>query len=1066
MNKIIDALLSRQRAILFLFGFILLAGTFSFIGIPKESTPDVKIPIIYTNVTLTGVSAEDAEVLLLKPLELQLKNVSGIKSMKSTAYEGGAHVVLEFRAGLDSDRALRDVRVNVDKAKVNFPINTKDPTVDEVNMSLFPILLIKVSGNMSERTLYKIGEDLRDAIESRVSSVLKANLVGIRDEVIDILVDPEKVESYHLLSEAVFGFFARNNALVSAGTLNMDSSAFAMKVPGLFKTAQDVLNTPFIGAENATVKVSDIAEIRKTYKTPKNISRDRGKPTIALEISKRTGENVIETIEKVKAVVEEKRLTWPKDVEVAYAQDGSHRVKDLLKDLRNELTSTVVLVMLVILGSLGIRSSLLVGLAVPGSFLAAILVLNLMGYTMNIVVLFSLILSVGMLVDGAIVVVEYADRHLSSGASKFEAFCEGSKMMAKPVISSTATIIVAFLPLLFWPGVVGQFMKYLPITLIATLTASILMGLIFIPVLGILFGGAPRHDDSVQAHLEELSQHDIQTMRGFTGFYVRLLEKCLLAPKRPVLVATAIVVGVFVAYGFLGKGTVFFPDIEPDDAVILVHGRGNMSMSEKDILVRRVEDRIKDMPEFASVYTRVGAQEGDASADTIGTIMLEFVPWDQRRKAVEILKEAEERTKDLPGIHVETQSAKKGPSQGKPIVIEVSSADPSQLLDSLERIRKAMESLPGVVDVEDDRPLPGIQWEITVDRSEAAKYGADVSSAGAAIQLITEGVILGTYRPDDATDAIDIRLRFPEPKRTLEQLKTVSIETKQGQIPISQFIKYEAKPAVGSIKRVFSKRTYTIKADAAPGALVDAQVQEIKKVLSQVTLPSSIYVEFKGENEDQQETADFLGKAFGIALFMISLILVTQFNSFFKTFLILSAVVMSTAGVLVGLVVTNQPFGVVMGGIGLIALSGIIVSNNIIFLDTYGHHREALGHKTSLKEIMHIILLTGAQRLRPVILTKLTIVLGLLPIMLSINISYIDRVVTIGAPSSQWWTLLATTIVFGVLFASPLTLIVTPSALMLQERCSEWWRGNGFFGFLKVAKTTLAQWNGKKIKNS
>lgn len=1041
MKTLLSFCLEKQRAVLFIFLFILVGGGISYLSIAKEATPNITIPYAVIDVVHAGISTEDSETLLLKPLEENIQNIPGLKEIWSTAFEGGAKVILEFRAGSNLDKALQDTQTNVDKAKSKFPAETKDPTVEEINLSLFPVLLVKLSGNVSGRALYKIAEDLKTTLKTRVPSILDVEIVGKEEEVVEVLLEPKKVENYGLLTGDVLSLFERNNALVSSGSLTMGPGNFAVKLSGMYKTLPELLKAPLLNEADFSVTVGDVSDIRRTFKEPSSYARDKGLPTVALEISKRTGQNIIETIENIKHVVATEQKSWPSTVQVSYASDNSTHIREMLHDLRNEITSALILVMIVILASLGLRSSILVGVAVPGSFLMGILTLNLMGYTLNTVVLFSLILSIGMLVDGAIVVVEHANRKLSEGYSSLAAYKEGSERMAWPVISSTITIIVAFLPLLFWPGIVGQFMKYLPITLIATLTASILMALVFVPSLGISFGHKkitiPLRDQKESLILEKGSSYDLKELSGVSGIYVRFLDLCLRVPLKPLLVASGIFLLVIFCYGKFGKGVVFFPDVEPDNAVVIVHGRGNLSIYEKDRLLKLVEEKILSVDGLASIYTRVGEQASSLPEDTIGSLNLEFSHWKERPKASLILKEIQNRTKDIPGIIVETRKEQKGPSQGKPIVLEISSKQGDDLLPVLRDVRNIFEQTVGLINIEDDRPLPGVEWELSVNRPEALKYGADIKTIGKAIQLLTQGLKIGSYRPKDAQDEIDITLRFPSKDRTLERLKNLHLTTSQGQVALSNFVTATPKPRVNMIHRVGLKRTYKLQADVLPGVLADKKVQELKEKVKSYPLKGGIEINFKGEDKDQQETLSFLLKAFGVTVFLIALILVIQFNSFFSMFLVLSSIGFSTLGVFVGLMVTAQPFGIVMGGIGIIALSGIIVSNNIIFIDTFDHLKAKLKKNYTLSEIHEVILRTGAQRLRPVILTKLTIVLGLLPIMFQINIDYLGRVIQIGAPSSQWWTLLATTIVFGVLFASPLTLILTPSLLMLREKLSK-----------------------------
>jgi len=706
-------------------------------------------------------------------------------------------------------------------------------------------------------------------------------------------------------------------------------------------------------------------------------------------------------------------------------QDKSDQIRDMLGDLKNNIVSAILLVMIVIIAALGLRSALLVGTAIPGSFLAAILVLDSLGYTMNIVVLFSLILVVGMLVDGAIIVTELADRRMGQGHRPVDAYAGAAKRMAWPVAASTLTTLVVFLPLLFWPGLVGEFMKYLPITVIIALTASLAMALVFLPVLGAGISGrrgCPAPD---------------QVREGpVTRTYLRLLGKLLDNPGKTLLAAVIVLVGSYAAYFQLGKGFEFFPDVEPELALIHVHARGDLSIREKDSIVRQVEQRILDMPELEAVYARsFNSTSGHSAAeDVIGTIQLELADWDKRRKAALLLEEIRQRTADIPGVLVEIRKAESGPSEGKPIRIELSSRDTTRISAVVARVRKIMDDMGGFTDIEDNRPLPGIEWRLEVDRERAARYGADVAVLGNAVQMVTQGIKVSEYRPEDNDDEVDIRVRFPYAERNLGQLDALRVPTEVGMVPITNFVRVVPAPKTGALNRVDARRVITIQADVGEGVLADNQLRRLRNALQNADLDPDVSYEFKGEDADQREAAEFLTNAFLGAVFLMALILVTQFNSIYQALLVLSAIVFSTAGVLIGLLVTGRPFGIVMVGLGIIALAGIVVNNNIVLIDTYNRIRqEGMGAVEAALE-------TGRLRLRPVFLTAFTTVLGLMPMVLAMNLDLIGRSISFGAPSTQWWAQLASAIAGGLTFATVLTLILTPCMLILGNAMAKDWR--------------------------
>ncbi len=1043
MNSIIDAAVARSRPVLLILALILISGSVAYLTIPKEADPDVAIPIIYVLIPHDGISAQDAERLLVRPMEKELRNVEGLKEMRASAREGQATITLEFEAGFDSDQALNDVREKVDIAKVELPDDSDEPTVNEVNVALFPVILVTLSGDVGERTLVKHARDLRDKLEG-LPGILEVDIAGDREDLMEVIIDPVRLEGFNQSAEVLLQFIARNNKLVAAGAMDTGHGRFSVKVPGLFENVQDVLSLPIKTSGDKVVTFEDVAIAHRTFKDANGFARVNGQPAVALEVTKRIGTNIIDTIEEVRAVVAQAQANWPDAIQVTYSQDKSQQIRDMLNDLQNNVLIAVLLVMIVIVAALGVRTAGLVGVSIPGSFLAGILVLAFAGLTINIVVLFALIMAVGMLVDGTIVVVELADRKMAEGLARQKAYAAAAKRMAWPITAATATTLAAFMPLLFWPGIVGEFMKFLPITLIATLSASLFMALVFVPTLGSIIGG--RAPDSVQnaASLAAAESGDLDSITGLTGTYVKALRIAVTHPVKLVMLAAVLLTGAYSAYGAFGKGVEFFPDVEPENAVLHVRARGDLSVEESDALVREVESRLLDMGEFATIYARTGTTfRARVTEDTVGLIQLEFVDWNERRPAREILAEVRERTKDLAGIIIEARKEEAGPPVGKPVQLQLSSRFPELLPRAVAAVRRGLDELGGFIDVTDSRPIPGIEWQVKVDRAEASRYGADITAVGNAIKLVTNGIKVGEYRPDDTDDEVEIRVRFPYRDRTIDELDRLRVPTASGAVPIGNFVERVAMPRVGTINRADSRRVLTVEADVPEGVLANDKVNEIRHWLKSANIDSRVEIEFKGEDEEQRQAEAFLGKAFGIALFIMAIILVTQFNSFYQALLVLSAVVLSTVGVLLGLLITGQPFGIVMSGVGVIALAGIVVNNNIVLIDTYNILRR------QGMDAVEAVMRTGAQRLRPVLLTTVTTVLGLMPMVLGVNIDLIDRSVAIGGPSTQWWTQLATAVAGGLTFATLLTLVLTPSLLVLGERLK--------FGRLKTARAQLPE---------
>ncbi len=1029
--NLIESAMSRSRTVILSLLVVLIGGFVAYTTIPKEAEPDIEIPIIYVSISHDGISPEDAERLLVRPMEQELRSIEGIKEMTANAYEGGANVQLEFDAGVDTDKALQDVREKVDKAKAELPGETDEPTVNEVKMSRFdPMLVLNLAGNIPERTLTTIAEDLQEKIEG-LGGVLEVNLVGTREELMEVVVDPLAMESYGLDQAQIIQFVSLNNRLVAAGALHSDEGRFPVKVPGVFESAADVLNLPIKAVGERIVHFKDIAEVRRTYKDAESVARLNGKPAIAIEVVQRAGANIIDTIASVKALIAEERAYWPADMEVVASRDKSKDVNDMLSELQNSVLSAVLLVFIVIIGILGIRSALLVGVAIPGSFLMGILIIGSFGVTINMMVLFALIMAVGMLVDGAIVVTEMADRRMAEGETRRDAYARAAIRMAWPIIASTCTTLAAFVPLAFWPGMSGEFMKYLPITLIAVLSASLIMALLFVPTLGSIFGRTGANTEEARRNLSAAETGDLNTVSGFTGRYIRFLRVSLQRPWLGVAGVSALLVFVYIAFMAFGKGVEYFPEVEQPFGMIDIRARGDLSTRERDTLVRQVEERVLGMPEIEFLYAKTGSNDQGAE-DQIGTLTLNYIEWDQRRKSDDILDEIRTRTRDLAGIQIEPRKPDAGPPIGKPIRLEFSSRFPEILDRSVADVHALMETHAGIINIEDSRPLPGIEWQIKVDRAEAARFGADVSLVGAMVQLVTNGIKIGEYRPDDSDHEIDIRVRYPESSRSLAQIDELRIPSQQGLVPISTFVERVPAQKVSNIRRTDMRRTMSIDADVAPGYLVNDLVAELREELPDLGIDPRVSMTFGGSTQDQEEDQAFLARAMLMALAIMAIILVTQFNSIYQAGLILTAVLFSTGGVLLGHLIMGKPFGVIMSSVGVITLAGIVVNNNIVFIDTYNVLRSR-GEKA-----FDAVLRTCAIRLRPVMLTTVTTIVGLMPMVLGININLIDREVSIGAPSSQWWTQLASSVAGGLAFATMLTLLLTPSLLMIQANFSDY----------------------------
>lgn len=1023
MNRFIEVSFNRSRTVLMLFFLILGSGLVSYLTIPRESSPDIPIPVIYVSVSYEGISPEDSERLLVFPLEKELRGLEGIKELTATASQSHASVTIEFESDINLEQALADVRDKVNLAKSKLPDGTDEPVIKQITLaSEEPVITAILSGNLPERALVSIARELKDALEAQ-KQILEVDIAGDREEVVDVIIDPLKLESYGLVPADVINLVSNNNKLVAAGQMDNGAGSYAIKVPAVYKTAADILGQPVKVDGDRVVTFADIAEVRSTFKEGGGYARLDGKSSIALEIKKRPGENIIETITLARHIIDEGMKLAPETLSVDYVGDQSRDVRMMVTDLQNNVLSAVILVVIVIIGALGSRSALLVGIAIPGSFLSGILILGIMGLTINMVVLFSLIMAVGMLVDGAIVVTEYADRRMSEGISRRQAYQESSRKMAWPIIASTATTLAAFFPLMFWPGMMGEFMKFLPLTLIATLSSSLVMALVFIPTIGALIGRPRTLKKSEQQAMEALEQGDWGKVRGLVSGYVKVLKVAIQHPFKVLAGATSVVALIYTVYMNSGASVEYFPDVDMDTVIVTVKVEsGNLSVDEKDQVLKKIEQRLMDLEGMNSLYARTGEDQ------VVGTLRVNLIDWQHRATTAEISEVIAKRLTDFAGLDIAVERMKDGPPVNKPLELIVSASNLETLYTTTDSVRKILEQQGSFINIEDDGRSGGYEWRMQINRENAARYGADVASAGGLIQMVTSGLTVGSYRPDNSNEEVDIRIRLPEQDRHLESIDQLRLMTSAGLVPISQFSERQVAPKVDSIHRLDGKRTVTITADLTDDAVFAEELPILKEQLSEAGFPSDISFQFKGEEEDQQESQAFLMKAFGVAIFVMAIILVTQFNSFYQSGLILSAVILSTGGVFLGLIVTGQNFGIVMSGIGVIALAGIVVNNNIVLIDTFNQLKKE-GLSTA-----DAVVRTGAQRLRPVLLTTVTTVLGLLPMVLSININLFTHSIEIGAPFTQMWTQLATAIAGGLTFATMLTLIVTPCLLVISGR--------------------------------
>jgi len=1047
MTGLVDAAFTRIRVVMTALVVMIIFGLAAFQSLPREGDPDVTIPIVGVTLPLPGISPEDGERLLIKPTELELQTLEGVKQVDSLAYDGAAQIIVEFETSVDMDNALIEVREAVNRAKAEYPADAEEPIISEFNaQNQFPILTIILSGDAPERALYQSARKLKDRLEA-ISGVLSADLAGDREELLEVIIDPEILESFGLTELEVVNAVTSNNRLVTAGSVDLVDGGFEVKVPGLIKNAADLMAIPVRVNGDRIVTVGDVGSVRRTFVDRTGYAIFNGKPSIGVTISKRAGANIVETIESAREATEDEAAFWPVTIQYSYLGDQSEFVSDSLSGLTGSVVTAVVLVMIVVVGALGFRSGVMVGIAIPTSFLIGFLLLSLFGFTLNMMVMFGLILSVGMLVDGAIVIIEFADRRMAEGADRKTAYMEASKRMFWPVITSTATTLAAFMPFLFWDDMVGDYMRFFPLTLIFVLSASLVVALIFLPVLGYVL----RLPEWMKSRLgvrgksegptgENLDEIDPTKIDGPTGVYARFLTAVI---KRPfIALASAASVSAFciLTFNLAAPDVEYFIRGDNDQANILILARGNLSAEQEFKIAQEVLVRVQDHPAIESTYIQTGpgfSRSNGIPPETIGQVSIELIEYSKREHSRIVLEQLRDRVEGVPGVLLEVRQLENGPPIGKDLQVELSAASYDTMLQAAKQVREYAETaeitingreVPVYMDLEDSMPLPGIEWSMDVDRTLAGRYGVSVQQAGAVLQLVTDGLLIDRYRPDDADDEIDIRARFPEAYRTIFALDKVRAQTPDGSVPLSNFVTRTAQPQIDRISRRDGRRILEIKANgntriAGYEVSQDRAITEMRNWLETDALGPNVSWDLLGADEETADAAAFFRNAMLASMFAIAMILLLEFNSFYHAFLTLTAVFLSVFGVLLGIALSGQYISVIMTGTGIVALVGIVVNNNIVLIDTYQHlRRKGLA-------VEDAVIRTAAQRARPVLLTTSTTILGLLPMVFELNVNFAAGTITHGSTVSNMWVLISSAIVYGLAFSTLLTLILTPVLL-------------------------------------
>ncbi len=1048
MIKIVDFALSKARTTLALALVVIIAGAYARTTITVASEPNISLPLVSVSVFLDGASPEDASRLIARPLETRLRSVPGIKELSSSARLSYARVIGEFEVGYDIDTALRDIKQAVEEVKFELPIEAEDPQIREYSFAMFPVMNLSLIGSAAMRTKVFFARELQDRLEA-ISEVLAADLEGAPEEVLEGVIDKSKMETYGITLSQLYSSIANNNLIIPGGAQDTGSGKFNIEVPSIFETAEDVYNIPIKVTESAVVTLSDIGEIKRTFKDYSSFAKVNGEDAVTLEIRMRVGANAIEAKKKILKVKEEFEDNLPKNLSIMRTNDETVWAEVMISELEGNIITAIFLVMILVIASMGVRVGMLVGLSIPFCFLLTFIILKVIGLEFNFLVMMGLLLGLGMLIDGSIVVTEYADRKISEGLDRKEAYRLASKRMFYPIISSTATTIAAFTPLIFWPGFTGQFMRFLPITVFIVLSASLVYAMIVTPVVGSIFG--QRRSTLVSGESEQTGEILFDKL---SGFYSKALNKFVKNPGET-LIAVLMLLWFFgyAMYGNFNKGTLYFADVDPVAADINVRARGNFSSIEAKEIMEIVEQKILKVEYVESLYMTTGSQWFNSGGDTMARGYVEVVDTQLRNiSGFEVINKIQKAASNIPGVIVEITPEEGGPQFGSPIELGIFGDNEESVAKTTEIIEEYMvNDVVGLTNIRSTLPYSLIEWKVEVDKQKAAQLGVSIVDIGALVQMLTNGFKVGEYRPDDSKDEIEIRARFDTNNRSLSGIEDLKVNSINGLIPISTFVELVPIENRQSVVRRNGKFFHEIgvaidknvTTSNGQAILVTDKVEEMGNWLSKQEFDEGIETKFRGMQEETAEVTAFLSIAAITALALMLILLVTQFNSFYQSTLVLSAVFMSIVGVLVGLLITGKPFSTTMTGISIVALSGIVVNNNIVLIDTFNRLSSEFPNLT----IEDVVMKTCKQRLRPILLTTATTIFGLLPLALGVSIDVIGRELIVGSRVVGWWQNLASSIVFGLAFSTILTLIFTPAALILPSRIKSWFQNR--FDFLK-----------------
>lgn len=1055
----IDTLVRKRRLFVnFLVFCVVLLGTKIYGELPREANPDVSIPVVTVTTPYIGVSPQDIESLVTIPLENELSGVKDLKQMTSTSYEGLSAVILEFEPEVIVQDALQRVRDRVGRVST-LPEDAEDTIVSEISFSDLPILIVTLGGPVDEVELKRLGEALEEDIQS-VAGVLDANLSGGREREIRVEIDPRRLSYYGLSMNDVSNAIATENVNIPGGDVAAGDATFLLRVPGEATTPSEIEDIAIKRVGDRPVFIRDVARIVDGFAPRATYARMNGETSVSIAVSKSTGANIVEVVDAVRDIVNEHAELWPEGVHARYLGDQSKLVDDMVSELENGIITGLLLVVAVLLFFMGVRNSFFVAIAIPLSMLLAFIVISAFGMTLNMIVLFSLIMALGMLVDNAIVLVENIFRHVEEGKDPVTASVIGTREVAGAVAASTATTVAAFAPLLFWTGVMGQFMGYLPKTIVIVLICSLVIAVLVLPVTTAVFMRRSKRSQAKADAEAESSETGDGPYRegeiddsplaetGIMGAYRRFLELAIRRRYITFLLGNLALIGTFIAYGALNHGVEFFPETEPARATVSIRAPIGTDVDTTDRISRRVEAILADTENVDVFVAEVGVAGGgqdpmsaSQTAANMARITVDFLPDSNTARpgehvrvepTTDTIEAIRNAVREIPGAEINVEKERMGPPVGSPIDVRISGEEVHELGRLAARVRRDLREIEGSTGLTDNYRVGRPEMRLRIDRGAAKRVGSSTQAVAGIVRAAVAGQKASTWR--DGEDEYDIMVTVaPEFREDLQSIMALRIDGREDispdtfPVPLSAVATYELAGGTGAIHHIDQQLVVSVTGDVEEGIQQDVVQQAVLDYIDEAELPPGYALSLGGSNDEQAETGAFLARAMLIALLLILCVLVFQFNAILTPVIVLYSVILSLVGVLWGLILTGTPFGVMMTGLGVISLAGIVVNNAIVLLDYVGQLRERGAG------VVDALVRAGMTRFRPVILTAITTVLGLIPMAIGVSIDFRKFKLIVGSATASWWAPMAIAIIFGLGAATVLTLVLIPSLYAIAE---------------------------------